>query len=692
MRFASDISIFWLLPWLAISIYLEFFFYRNVSWLNEMSRKWRIALISLRSTVLFLIGVLILGLILETVKYRQEKPVLITLVDNSSSMENYKDSASVKKNLLNYQTAIQERFGEKYDFVDMIVGSKSEYSKKVDFSDPISNLYAGFEKINEDFYNRNIGGIILISDGNFNEGSNPTYAAEKISLTPVFALRVGDTVQKKDQYIKNVASNEVAFLKNKFPVEVDLEGIKMGKRDVTVRISKNNKQVASQTVKYSGNSVDFQHVSFLLEADQIGFQAYTVSVSDVENEYNYQNNRRTFYVEVIDSRSKVLIIAGAPHPDVAAIKQELEKDENLEVVSVLTKDWNKELKKVDLIVLHEPGLNADPASWQLIEKSKIPVLMSIGPNSTSAGISALDLGITLPNGKQTDENQGTINEAFGSFEISPELKKSMEFYPPLKTKFGDMRVSGAEILAFQRIGNVKKKDPLIFFLKKSNVKYGVIYGEGLWKWRINEFARTGEQKSFNELIMKITQFLLVKQNTAALRVTLPKRFTKNEEVIVNASFYNEAMDAIISPKIDFSIKNEDGKVSKYQFGTVGNLYKLSLGKLKPGKYEWMAKASHNGKSFSKSGVFVVEEIDLELLTNAANQSVLNQLASTSNGAVYPLKDFEKLLNSIEKRGDITTVEYREASFDGLIDYKWIFFLLLMFLTAEWFLRRWLGAY
>ena len=114
--------------------------------------------------------------------------------------------------------------------------------------------------------------------------------------------------------------------------------------------------------------------------------------------------------------------------------------------------------------------------------------------------------------------------------------------------------------------------------------------------------------------------------------------------------------------------------------------------MKPGKYDWTAKTNHNGKSYNKSGVFVVEDIDLELLTNAANQTVLNQLASTSNGAVYPLKDFEKLLNSIEKRGDITSVEYREASFDGLIDYKWIFFLLLLFLTAEWFLRRWLGAY
>jgi hypothetical protein len=86
-------------------------------------------------------------------------------------MENYKDSVTVKRNLLKYQTAIQARFGDKFEFVDMIVGGKSEYSKKVDFSAPITNLYAGFDKINEDFYNRNIGGVILISDGNFNEGS-----------------------------------------------------------------------------------------------------------------------------------------------------------------------------------------------------------------------------------------------------------------------------------------------------------------------------------------------------------------------------------------------------------------------------------------------------------------------------------------------------------------------------------------
>jgi hypothetical protein len=38
------------------------------------------------------------------------------------------------------------------------------------------------------------------------------------------------------------------------------------------------------------------------------------------------------------------------------------------------------------------------------------------------------------------------------------------------------------------------------------------------------------------------------------------------------------------------------------------------------------------------------------------------------------------------------MSYREASFNDLIDYKWLFFLLIIVFGLEWFLRRWFGAY
>lgn len=692
MRIASDISIWWILPWAVVSVLLALWYYRNVPWLKEQSKRIQFLMRSLRSVILFIVGLLLIGLILESTTYRDEKPVLITLIDNSSSMLNYKDSASVKKLVEQYKQGLEEKFGDQFELVNMTAAANVAYTDTVSYKESKTNLYNGFEKIHEDFYNRNVGGVVLISDGNFNEGPNPTYAAEKISLTPVFSLLVGDTVKKKDQYIKNIAVNDVAFYKNQFPVEVDIEAIKLGKKKVTVSIIQDGKTVASQQVNYTGSPIDFQHLSFVLEANRIGFQAYTVVVSDVDNEYNYKNNKRTFYVEVIDSRSKVLILAGAPHPDVSAIRQELEKDENLEIQSYIMKDWNKDLKNVDLVVIHEPGYNMESGVLDLLMDKKIPVLFVVGPNASAQSVKGLGLGLVFPSGKQTDENQGAVNPGFSQFEVSSDLKKAMDFYPPLKSKFGELKTNGAEVLAFQRIGGVQKKDPLIFFLKKNGVKYGVIYGEGIWKWRVNEFSRSGEQKAFHELISKIGQYLLVKQNSAALRVTFPKRFTKNEEVLVNASFYNEAMEAISTPVIEMTVIDQKGKQSKMRFGVSGNMYRLSMGKLAPGKYEWKATTKHSGKAYSKSGVFIVEDIDPELLVNSSNNAVLNQLADRTDGKVFDLKNYEKLFNTLNNRDDITTLSYREASFDGLIDFKWLFALLLVLLSLEWFLRRYLGAY
>jgi hypothetical protein len=693
MRFASDISIFWLIPWAVLCIIAAFWFYSNSNWFKELEKKWQISLRALRAATLFILGLLLIGLIFETVDYRVEKPIIISLVDNSSSIKNYKDSNLVSSQLNGLQTALQKDLGEEYEIVEMTVGSDVEYGKAERFDSPLSNLAAGFEKINTDYYNRNIGAILFVSDGNFNTGNNPVYSAEKISLTPVFTLAVGDTVQKRDQYIKNVASNEVTFYKNKFPVEVDIEAIKMGKGNATVSISSNGKVVASQQIKYKDGKRDFEHVTFLLDADKIGFQTYTVSISDASNEYNYKNNKRIFYIEVIDSRSKVLILAGAPHPDVAALKQVIEEDQNLEVESVLLKDWKKELNKVDLIIWHEPGIGFDASiNAQIVEKN-IPVLYCVGPNTPSSVIQKINIGLNVSGGNQTDEMQGLVNDGFKQFELSDEVKRAFEYFPPLKTKFGEMKVSGgAEIAVFQRLGSIKKKDPLLYFNKRGTVKYGVLYGEGLWKWKVNDFVRTGTFSAFSELIQKTTQYLVVKQNTTALHVTLPKRFTKDEDVIVNATYYNDAMEAITKPIINLEVTDEKGKRSKLQFGVAGNMYKLSLGKMKPGKYNWVATTKYNGKSYRKTGVFVVEDIAIESLDTYANHSIMNQLSFKTKGNFELLKNYQKTIDRIKSRDDIASISHKEASFNDLIDYKLIFFLLLFLLSAEWFLRRWLGSY
>jgi hypothetical protein len=693
MRYASDISLFFAIPWLVACVILSWWFYRKVSWLKELQIKWQWLLTSLRTVVLFVLGLLLFGLIFESVEYRVEKPIIITLVDRSASMLNYKDSTNVGKQIESFRKALNASLGEEYEMVEMYVGADAANGDLRDFKEPLSNHQAGFEKIRSEYYNRNVGGIVFISDGNFNKGSHPVYTAEKINLTPVFTLGTGDTTQKRDQFIKNVASNDIAFLKNKFPVEVDVEAIKMGREGATVSISQNGNVLATKKIQYKDGKRDFEHVSFELEAKGLGFQTYTVSVSKAGNEYNYKNNSRVFYIEVVDSRNKVLLIAGAPHPDVAAIKEVLEQDENLEVTSVLLKDWKKDVQNVDLVIWHEPGIMFDAGLQNQLVNQNVAVMYVIGPNTSAATISKLSAGLQVSGGSQTEELQGTLNKDFNQFDLSEEVKKAIPYFPPLLSKFGDIRLStGIETLLYQRIGSIQKKEPLIFFGKRGNTKFGVIYGEGLWQWKINDFVRNKSFNAFSELIQKSMQYLVVKQNNSPLRVTFPKRFTKNEEVIVNAGFYNESMEPITTSTIVLEVKDEDGKRNKLDFAVAGNGYYANLGQLKPGKYEWKAYTKYKGKTYQKNGVFVVEDIELESLDNYANHGTLKQLASQTNGAFTELKNYQSIIDKIKKRDDITSMSYKESAFNGLIDYKWLFFLLLLLLAIEWFLRRWLGAY
>lgn len=693
MRFVSDLSIWWLIPWFGVSFFLAHFLYKDENWVKELGHKWIITFKALRTSGIFLLGILFIGVLFEAVSYRVEKPVFISLIDNSTSMLNYKDSLEVKSQISNFEASIKEKFGEKFEFQTYTVGSEVIPNGIVSLKESTSSLADGFDKIHSSFYNRNIGGIAFISDGNFNKGSNPLYSAEKIDLTPIFTVGVGDTIAKRDQYVKNVNSNEIAFLKNQFPVEVDIEAVKMGKSNVTVSILQNGKSIASQSVGFTNGKYDYKHISFLIEASKIGYQQYTVLISKGSEEYTYSNNSRNFYVEVLDTRSKVVLLAGAPHPDVAAIKSVIEKDENLDVKSVLAKDWDKDLKNIDLIIWHEPGIQFDPAILSKIQEAKIPVLYTVGPNTTNGVIQKLDIGLFVSNSGQTDEVQGKLNTGFQKFEVSTELQNAINYYPPLTVKFGDTKLAnGTDVMLHQRIGSIQKNDPLIYFGEIERHKFGVIYGEGIWKWKINEYVRTADSKGFTELFQKIAQYLVVKQNTSALRVTLPKRFTIDEEVEVKAEFYNESMELITKPTIDFILKNEKNKQDKYQFGVVGNFYKLSLGKLKPGKYTWEASCKNNGKKYSKSGVFIVEDIQLESIETAANHNLLNQIAKTSKGQFYTLNDVNQMIKDLEKRDDIAEMSFKEASFNDLIDYKWIFFLVVIIFATEWFLRRFFGSY
>ncbi|MGV3631684.1 MAG: hypothetical protein ACO1O6_10765 [Bacteroidota bacterium] len=693
MNFISEISLFFLLPILFLAAILTWFFYAKDQKLKELPRLYRRLVYGARFLVLTLIGFLLLGILFEFTKTRSEKPVLITVIDNSASLKNYKDSSEVLKRINELKGALKTIPEDKYEQVIYTIGEDFKNSSEVSLKEGKSDLSKAFESLFSDYYNRNIGGIIFVSDGNFNEGQNPVYAASKIPLTPMFTLGVGDTTSKKDQVLKDVICNEIAFLKNKFPVEVDLEAFKIGKRNVTVSISQNGKTLASQQVNYTDGIYDSKQLIFELEAAQVGFQHFVAEVKAIDNEYTVKNNRRSFYVEVLDARSKVLLLYGAPHPDISAVKSVLEQDENIQVEAQSLEKWDKNLKSVDLIIWHEPGIAFSDNVNQAIQASKIPVFYFVGVNTSNSVAQKLNIGLNSAASQQQDEVQADIQSGFEKFELSDELKSEIGKFPPVTVRYGTSKIGNQnEILLTQKIAGIAKKDPLLYFGSIDKRKYAVFLGDGIWRWKLSDYLKFKNHNLFNEFIQKSSLFLVQKENSSNLRVSLPKRFSINEDVLIKAEFYNESMELITKPKIAFNLFDSQGKKSVFEFGVNGNLYLLPLGKLKPGTYSWTAHTSFDGKKYSKQGNFVVENIEIEKLDTRANHGLLSQISQQSNGKFFLLKAYRELIKEIQNREDITSVSYQESSFDSLLDYAWIMILLCLLLGAEWFIKRWNGYY
>ena len=119
---------------------------------------------------------------------------------------------------------------------------------------------------------------------------------------------------------------------------------------------------------------------------------------------------------------------------------------------------------------------------------------------------------------------------------------------------------------------------------------------------------------------------------------------------------------------------------------------MELGKLPQGIYTWKSSLLFNGNTYSNAGSFLVKEVKTELLTNTANHRLLKNISENTNGSFYLPSEINKLALDITNRDDILTINYKEKSFKDMIDYKWIFFLIVFLLSFEWFIRKFNGGY
>jgi len=650
----------------------------------------------IRGLLVSLLAFLLLNPLLRNIKSSIEKPTVVLAVDNSSSMIHggLAKIELLKKNLLKLKEAIEEK-GANVEIQSLDEQADNQNISDMKFAKKRSDLSQMLANIKSNYEDRNLTDVILISDGIANEGISPTYGKYNFN---VHAVGFGDTTHKRDIKLNAIFANRIAYLSNKFPIQAEISSYGFKSNSTTVILKQAGNIIDKQVVSFD-NQDDLKQITFYVTAQQKGMQRFTVEVIPLNAEFSNKNNAKDAYIDIVDGKEKVLLVALAPHPDLKAFKSIIEKNDLYELtIKIIQSDDLSQIgsQPFDVLILHQLpdiyGMGGNVVS-RLLAQGK-PTLFVLGNQTNLSSFNGMQqtLSISAQAGK-ADKVTAKFNNNFNLFNLDRDKLSLLERFPPILVPFGDYKPkAGSEIILYQRVGSLTTPKPLLIANTTSSLKSAVLTGEGLWLWRLEEFSLTDKQEIIDEVVMKTLQLISIKDDKRKLRVyPISSNFSIDEKVIFENEAYNDIYERIYNQDIKLDITDEKGKVRSFSYTTTKDNSRFEITGLLEGVYRYKASTQVLGRGEFVDGQFIVRNADLESLNTTADFNMLRTLATQNNGKFFVVNQLEKLkafLSSNKAPDKVTSVE----EMNEFINLKWVFFVLLLLATVEWGIRKYLCSY
>lgn len=664
--------------------------YRNDGKLKSISSTLVKGLIVLRFTVVSLLAFLLLSPLIKTVTRTIEKPLIIIAQDASQSILIGKDSGFYKSEFPKKLIELQNRLSQKFDVRSFNFGK--DVNNGFDFTYPQkqTDYTQLFDKISAGFDNRNLGAVVIATDGIYNSGSSMIYESEKFKV-PFYSIALGDTSARKDILISKVKHNKTAFVGNSYPIEITIEAMQFTGAQTQLDVMLDSNIIYSKNININNNNFR-QNIPVYIEAKTKGVQHLKLRLSTLAEELSQSNNGTDVFVEVLERKLKVLILALAPHPDIRILKDAIASSQNYDVAVNYISDYDGGAENYNLVILHQLPAAGNKNVLSEIYKSDIPIWTIIGSQTDVATINAAQLGIniTAANGK-LQAVQASVDKNFSLFTWSAEMQDVIENWPPLNLPFGIYKTTAdGHVALTQRVGNVFSSQPLLIF-SNINKKTAILCGEGIWRWGLKDYASKNTHALSQEFVLKTVQYLATPENKSPFKVKHKSALYENEAVVFDAELLNQAGEMININDVKLELTGNE-KTYNYTLSKTNKAYTLQAGFFPVGSYKVKATTFLGDKNYTYNGAFTIAPLQAELSVSIANHNMLHTLATRSGGGtVYP-SNLDSIATWIEARPEITSTAYMHKELKDLINEKWVFVLLIMLLSVEWFTRKYAGAY
>lgn len=681
-------------PWFIILCLMAGFGYAYL--LYQKKSPWNkninYLLAGLRFVLVSLLAFLLLGPLIKYFKNYTEKPTIVVAIDNSQSIAFTEDSVklrALKTNLSSLTEKLQDASIEvSYQSLNSNITEKE--LQNLTFQNASTNLSSLLNDIQSNYENRNLAGVILVSDGIYNQGTAPSYTPYNF---PVYTAGLGDTVPKTDLNLKTVIYNKLSYKNNKFPIVAEIHNKGFQNQSSQVSLKQGEKILDTRTITFRSET-DISRVEFYTSSAETGMQHYVVEVKPLKGEFTLRNNIAHAYIDIIENKEKILLVAPSPHPDIKAIRAAIEKKENYEFRLYIPGITEYKEDKYDLVIFHQlpdyTGTAKNILDKSFKENNSILYIIGNQTNLNQFNNTNRILNIVSRQG-QKDLVTPAYNSSFDRFSTETEDQTIINNFPPLTVAYGDYSLKEeGDILMHQKIGNTISSRPLI--LASTDRKQAVIAGEGLWQWRQHEYLETQDNKVFDKFIANLIQYLSAKEDKRKFRVyPIMNEFLITDQVFFETEIYNDLFEKVYGQKIDLKITDERGKSTSYSYANGENNSRFEVKGLAQGIYKYTAITELGGKTEKAEGRFTIRELMLEALNTTADHELLRQLSAKNNGQFVKAENLDQLGSAIIGRQPKNILHSNEELVE-LVSIPWLFFLFLTLASVEWFMRKYKGSY
>lgn len=632
----------------------------------------------LRFLSLFSLFLLLINPTLESLQLSTEKPTLVVAIDNSSSIAYFKEENKVSSFVqqIKEHQELQKKFNVHY----YSFGKQIKKLDTLSFTENKTQITPLFYDL-ADIYESQITPTVLVTDGNQTYGEDYLYKASQFPQD-IYAVAVGDTTSYSDLKIERVNVNKYAFLNNKFPVELFLnyKGEKAVQKEVSIQLG--NSTVFSQKVTFSKEDKS-EILQIKLPANQIGLLNYTVSVETIDNEKNIANNTKKFLVEVIDEKTKVLILSSFLHPDLGSLKKSIESNQQREANIELVSNFRGSLLDYQLVILYQPN-PLFKTIFDQVAKENLNSFIITGTKTDYDFLNRSQDNFRKEIFSQLEEFQPSYNSGYSSFQ-QPDIQFGS--FPPLQDYFGGISFNKTpQILLYQNINGIKTKTPVIATLEENQQKTGFLFGENSWQWRSKSFVQQKSFESYDDFLGKLIQYLSSNKRRERLTVDAQPFYNFGDKIIIQAGYFDKNYAFDDRAKLNISVKEKETKKNnEYPFILQDNTYEVNLSQLQPGDYTY--KVFTEEENIQKTGSFTI--IDFEVEKQFLNADV-EKLTQVSQDKIYFLSESEQLFKQLLENKKYQPVQKSEVKKSSLIDWKILLGIIIICLSAEWFFRKYKG--